>query len=148
MMGSVVGANIQMIEWIQTHAWWLACLSASTFVATLIIVPFIVVRIPADYFEYSSRHRALWTDQHFVVRVLLLAAKNVLGVFLVVVGIAMLFFPGQGLLTIAIGLILLEFPGKYHVERWFVARKPVLRAINWLRRRAGHTPLVVERSDG
>ncbi len=140
-----------MIEWIQTHAaatWWLAGLSVLAFVATLIIVPIIVVRIPADYFEHSSRHPALRTDQPFVVRALLLTAKNVLGVFLVVAGIAMLVFPGQGLLTIAIGLILLDIPGKYYVERWIVARKPVLRAINWLRRRAGRNPLVVERSNG
>ncbi len=139
-----------MLEWIQTHAaatWWLAGLSALAFVATLIIVPIIVVRIPADYFEHSSRHRAPWADRHVVVRVLLLVAKNVLGGLLVVVGIAMLVFPGQGLLTIAIGLMFIDFPGKYHVERWIVARKPVLQAINWLRRRAGYTPLVVEPSD-
>ncbi len=141
----------QMMEWIQAHAaatWWLAGLSAVAFVATLIIVPLIVVRIPADYFKHASRHRAPWVDQHVVVRGLLLAVKNVLGGLLVLVGIAMLVFPGQGLLTIAIGLMLLDFPGKYHVERWFVSRKPVLRAINWLRRRAGRIPLVVERPGG
>ena len=140
-----------VIEWIQTHAavsWWLAGLSALAFVATLFIVPIIVVRIPADYFEHPSRHRAPWADQHFVVRAFLLAAKNVFGGFLVVVGIAMLVFPGQGLLTIAIGLVLMDFPGKFHVERWIVTRKPVFQAINWLRRRAGQAPLVVERSDG
>ena len=85
---------------------------------------------------------------HFVVRAFLLAAKNVFGGFLVVVGIAMLVFPGQGLLTIAIGLVLMDFPGKFHVERWIVTRKLVFQAINWLRRRAGQAPLVVERSDG
>jgi hypothetical protein len=54
-----------VIEWIQTHAaatWWLAGLSALAFVVTLIIVPIIVVRIPADYFEHPSRHRAPWAD--------------------------------------------------------------------------------------
>jgi hypothetical protein len=42
----------------------------------------------------------------------------------------------------------MDFPGKFHVERWIVTRKPVFQAINWLRRRAGQAPLVVERSDG
>lgn len=133
-----------MIEWIQAHAaatWWLAGLSALSFVATAIIVPIVVVRIPADYFEHSSRRRAPWTAQHVLVRVALSVAKNTLGGFLVVVGIAMLVLPGQGLLTIAVGLTLVDFPGKYHVERWVVGREPVLRAINWLRERAGHAPL-------
>ncbi len=141
-----------MIQWIQTHAavaWWLAGLSALAFVGTLIIVPIIVVRIPSDYFEHASRQPAPWADQHVIVRVLLLATKNVLGGCLFLVGLAMLVFPGQGLLTIAIGLMLLDFPGKYRAERRLVAWKPVLQAINWLRRRAGRTPLVAaKRTDG
>jgi hypothetical protein len=38
--------------------------------------------------------------------------------------------------------MLLNFPGKYRLERWIAARRPVLRSINWLRRRAGRAPLV------
>jgi len=59
-----------------------------------------------------------------------------------VAGIIMLVLPGQGIFTILIGIMLLNFPGKYRLERWIVARRPVLRSINWLRRRAGRAPLV------
>jgi hypothetical protein len=71
----------------------------------------------------------------------LLAIKNLLGIFLIVAGLVMLLVPGQGLLTIAVGLVLTDFPGKFHLQRWIVARKSVWRSIGWLRKRTGKPPL-------
>ncbi|MDA1281003.1 MAG: hypothetical protein O3B95_13375 [Chloroflexi bacterium] len=133
-----------ILDWTRTHTtgmWWMAGLSALAFVATLIIVPVVVVRIPADYFAYASRHPGPWANQHFVLRMLVIAVKNILGGSLIAVGTLMLVLPGQGLLTIAIGSMLLDFPGKYRLERWLVSRGSVLLAINWLRKRAGRVPL-------
>jgi len=76
--------------------------------------------------------------------VALLIGKNVLGYAFIVAGIIMLVLPGQGMLTILIGITLVNFPGRYRLERWFVSRRPVLRSINWLRRRAGQPPLSLE----
>ena len=56
----------------------------------------------------------------------------------------MLFIPGQGLLTIAIGLLLVDFPGKYRLERWLISRRPIIRVVNWMRRRAGRTEIRFE----
>ena len=136
-----------MIEWIQTHEtllWWLAAVSMVTFVATLIAVPILVARIPSDYFAHRRRHRTPWAEHHPAVRAMLMTAKNVLGGVFIVVGIAMLVLPGQGVLTIVIGIMLLDFPGKYRLERSVVASRPVLRSINWLRRRAHRAPLEVD----
>ena len=137
----------QLTTWVQTHstlAWWLGGISALTFVLTLIAIPFLVARIPADYFAHAHRERTLWADRHPVVRMTLLIAKNLIGVALVIAGIAMLVLPGQGLLTILIGLLLINFPGKYHLEKWLVTRTPVLKAANWLRMRSGHPPIEVD----
>ncbi|MCX7000139.1 MAG: hypothetical protein NT106_07575 [Candidatus Sumerlaeota bacterium] len=112
-----------------------------TFIATLIIVPLLVVRIPSDYFAHRRRHSKQWAGQHSALRWVLLIGKNLFGYVLIVAGIIMLVLPGQGMLTILIGIMLLNFPGKYRLERWFVSRRPILRSINWLRRRAGQTPL-------
>lgn len=78
---------------------------------------------------------------------MLLTAKNLLGYALVMAGIAMLVLPGQGMLTILVGILFLDFPGKYWFERWVVARSPVLQSINWLRRRAGHPPLLLQKDE-
>lgn len=135
-----------MIEWIQTNEttlWWLAAGSVVTFVGTLIAVPWLIVRIPPDYFTHRKRQKVPWADQHRFVRAVLVFAKNVLGCVFLVAGILMLMLPGQGILTIFIGTVLLDFPGKYRLQRWVVSRPRVLRSINWLRRRAGRDPLVL-----
>ncbi|MBN2475201.1 MAG: hypothetical protein JXB62_11370 [Pirellulales bacterium] len=136
-----------MLDWIEAHEtilWWLAAASAIMFVATLILVPLVVVRIPADYFAPGRPHRTPWTDQHPIVRGFLLVAKNLLGCVFVGAGLLMLALPGQGILTIVVGIMLLNFPGKYRLERWIVARRPVLRSANWLRQRAEKAPLVLD----
>ena len=58
---------------------------------------------------------------------------------MVLVGVAMLLLPGQGILTILIGLMLLDFPGKRGLERRLVQQPAVWRAINWMRAKA-HQP--------
>ncbi|MHC5024672.1 MAG: hypothetical protein ACYTGG_12330 [Planctomycetota bacterium] len=137
-----------MLEWIQEHeaiVWWLAAASVVTFVGTLIAVPMLVIRIPADYFAHRRRHTAPWADQHPAIRVCLLIGKNTLGVVFIAVGLAMFVLPGQGILTVMIGLMLLDFPGKFALERWLVSHRPVSRAIAWLRRRAHREPLRLPR---
>lgn len=137
-----------MLEWIgvdETVLWWLAAGSVVTFVASLIVVPWMIVRIPPRYFVHRKRQRTPWAGQHPVVRGMLLVAKNVLGGFFVVCGLAMLLLPGQGILTMVMGILLLDFPGKYRFERWLISRGPVLGSINWLRRRSHRAPLVVDR---
>jgi hypothetical protein len=140
-----------MVQWIQTHQiilLWLTAISVITFVGSLIAVPFLVVRIPADYFSRTEGHGKSWAHHHPVLRGMLMIGKNLLGYVLVMAGIAMLVLPGQGMLTILAGILFLDFPGKYRLERWVVARGPVLQTINWLRRRAGHPPLLLEKEEG
>ena len=77
------------------------------------------------------------------MRAALLAFRNVIGIVLILAGIAMLVLPGQGVLTILAGLVLLHFPRKHEVMRWIVSRRAVLASANWVRHRAGRPPLVV-----
>ena len=117
--------------------------SVVTFFSSLLIVPWLIVRIPEDYFALEDRPINPWSHRHAVIRWLALIGKNLLGMVLVVMGIAMLVLPGQGLLTILIGTVLLNFPGKYHLERRLVRMGPIWNSINWLRRRAGRPELVM-----
>ncbi len=124
--------------------WWLGAASVVTFLATLVIVPRLIVRLPADYFAHNRRRPPQWFERYGVLRVAVLVVKNVAGCLFILAGIPMLFLPGQGLLTMFVGLLLLNFPGKYRLERWLVTRSAVLRSMNWLRRRAGRPPLVFD----
>jgi len=116
---------------------WLAAVSAVTFVGSIVVIPFLAVRIPADYFSADRRHPLPWGRQHPALRILVLVLKNLLGLVLVLAGVLMLFIPGQGLLTIFLGIILMNFPGKYRLERFVISQGPVLRGINWIRKRSG-----------
>jgi hypothetical protein len=54
----------------------------------------------------------------------------------------MLLLPGQGLLTILIGITFTNFPGKYKLEQALARKHSILRAMNWIRRKAKHPPLL------
>jgi len=123
---------------------WLTITSIVTFVATLIAVPWMIVRIPSNYFSHRKRVEKMWNDRHPVIRAVFITGKNLLGYIMVAAGFAMLVLPGQGMLTILIGIILMDIPGKFRFEKWVVTRPPVLRSINWLRHRARRDPLVIE----
>jgi hypothetical protein len=124
-----------------TEAWWLVPLSVFVFFASVAAVSAIAVRMPADYFRGERRERDPFPGLPPLVRRALHVSRQGLGVALIVVGILMLITPGQGLLTILIGLSLLDFKGRYALERRLVCQPPVLRTINWLRKKAGRAPL-------
>lgn len=134
----------QLLQWLGLGGPWLgrlALLSLLMFFGSLALLPFLVARIPVDYFTDAYRHRSRIERFHPIVYYSLRLLKNALAVLLVLAGIAMLVLPGQGLLTLLIGISLGDFPGKYRLERAIVRRDGVYRAINWLRARGGHPPL-------
>jgi hypothetical protein len=125
----------------QTVFWWLVPLSVATFVGSLIAVPIVVARIPADYFTCDEQMPTCPEHRHPVAFWTLIVLKNLLGVVLVIGGVMMLALPGQGLLTILLGVLLLNFPGKRELELSIIRRSAIRRAVNWIRRKAGREPL-------
>ena len=116
--------------------WWLLGLSVVSFVGTLLLAPVIVCKLPADYFVREEPPIREWTWKHILVQFL----RNVIGAALVIVGVVLLFAPGQGVLTILIGIACLNFRGKRHVMRWFLFRPGVLKGLDWIRHRGGVPP--------
>ena len=133
-----------MWQWLNEHpalVWSVTGASAAIFIASLIIIPALIVRIQPDYFAHQQRPPGRWVNSHPIVRILVVIGRNLLGVTLMAAGVAMLVLPGQGLLTIVVGFMLIDFPAKYRMEQWLLRRRMIHRPINWLRRRAGRSPL-------
>lgn len=133
-----------MLAWMQSHETLLAWLSAASvlmFFGSILLIPWLVIRIPADYFLRQRHYADRWKPRHPLLRIAFLAIKNILGGLLFLAGVVMLVTPGQGILTILVGLLFLDFPGKFALERRLAAKPPVFRTINWMRAKAGHTPL-------
>ncbi len=138
------------MDWIQSNTtllgWWVLALSIVMFVGGLVLMPVLIVRMSADYFLHPAPPAESWPRRHPALRISILVIKNVLGVVLLLAGLAMLPLPGPGIITILVAISLLNFPGKRSLELRIVRQGPVLQAINWIRARARRPPLVVPRS--
>jgi hypothetical protein len=107
------------------------------FFVTLLAVPAVLIRIPADYFTTPRRHATPWGMKHPAAAWTWRIGHNVVGWVLILAGIAMVVLPGPGLVTIFIGMLLVEFPGKFRLERWIVGRKRVIGLVNAMRKKRG-----------
>ncbi|GAB1258289.1 hypothetical protein NBRC116494_27910 [Aurantivibrio plasticivorans] len=118
--------------------------SIALFVVTLLLVPWLIIRIPADYFMLPGASRSALVGNHPLLQLLFKLLRNLLGLCLVLVGAVLLFLPGQGLLTILLGIVVSDFPGKHRFVTWLVKKPSVRRPMNWLRQRADKEPIVFE----
>lgn len=124
------------MEWFLQHKellTWVGILSLGFALLSPLMMYFLVSRMPADYFMHPHHHSK--------VNILLHILKNLLGILLVIAGIAMLVLPGQGVITILLGLGLIEFPGKKSLELKIISQPNVLKTVQWARHRAGVSPL-------
>jgi archaellum biogenesis protein FlaJ (TadC family) len=116
----------------------LGATSIAMFVGTIVAVPIILMKVPDDYFVRGPRASSL----------LIKIVRDVLGVALIVVGIAMLVLPGQGVLTILVGLGLLDLPIKHRITARILRQPKVHHAVDSLRRKAGKGSLILPAEAG
>jgi hypothetical protein len=136
---------IQFVEsWISKEMWvGLIVFSVIAFVGTLIAIPAILIRLPPDYFK-NHHHKPWFANHHPVIRTLGLLIKNLAGIIFLLAGIAMLFLPGQGLLTMLLGILFIDFPGKHRLEQKLIQHPQVLKAINAFREKSGKPPFIFD----
>ena len=111
------------------------------FIVSLLSLPWLVAKIPEDYFASKQRAGTPWKGHFLGLWLLMFAVKNVVGYLLLLSGFLMLFLPGQGILTMLTGLLLMDYPGKFQLERKIALSPTVLSKLNWLRKKANQPPL-------
>jgi hypothetical protein len=116
---------------------WLAVVSVLGFFGSIGGAAWFIARMPADYFTHQKREPVPELFRWPLLRYLVVALKNIVGIILIAFGVLLMFTPGQGVLTILVGVMLLNFPGKYRLERWFITRRGVLQGLNWARAKLG-----------
>jgi hypothetical protein len=102
-------------------------------IGMIVAVPLLVVRLPANYFVRGHRRG----------NPAMAVLRNVLGGILVLLGIAMLVLPGQGVLTILLGVSLVDLPIKDRALKWILERKKIRGAIQGMRAKYGRAPLLI-----
>lgn len=131
----------KIIEWLsqyQAILAWLGLISLLLFVFSLLLLPWLIKQIPADYFQANRTHHRqgkLLSPVNIV--------RNLLGFIILLAGLAMFVLPGQGILTALVGIAIMQFPGKHRLERWLISRNGVLPAVNWLRRKTNSPELKI-----
>lgn len=141
--GAAAGGLGEAWQWLQSHPallGWLAILGIGSLVLTALLLPVIIVALPADYFSSYGPRPITRGPLGLLLRI----GKNLLGVVFVLAGIAMLVLPGQGLLTILIGMLLLDLPGKRGLTRRLVSRPAIRAFCDRLRQRRGRPPLQLD----
>ena len=131
-----------LYPFLQQWGYLLAALSVLTLIGSAIVIPWLITKIPENYFIDEKRHESRLHHYHPAVYFSILLVKNLFGIVFFLVGMAMLVLPGQGLLTMLVGLLMINFPGKYRFERWMIKQDSVDKSINWVRRRSGKPPLL------
>lgn len=144
-----------MPEWLSSrlpegwNGWHLAALGLVVGVVSAVVsglvVAFVIARLPADYFINPQSRRG-YQFRHPILRVLLVLIRNLVGYFLIGLGVILSLpgVPGQGLLTILMGVMLIDFPGKFRLEQWLISRPAVLDVVNRVRSKIGRQPLLLE----
>jgi len=120
-------------------------LFAASLAFSFVSIAVVMVKIPKNYFS-SHYTQDFLPNSPWLVRWGAVVAKNVFGLFLVLLGIVLSLpgVPGQGILTILLGLIMLDIPGKRPLEARIIKRPTILAAVNDLRARYNKPPLEMD----
>lgn len=114
---------------------YLSISSLLMLVLSVLGIPWLIARLPSDFFLHkppAPKHTLFCTFKHII--------RNLLAIVLLLLGIAMLVLPGQGLLCIVLALSLGELPGKWLLMQRLVKIPTVIALLNWIRKSRGRTP--------
>lgn len=99
----------------------------------VVVIPKVIIDMPEDYFAESGAKTPVG---HPVERI----GKNVLGVFVFLIGTLLFIPPGAGSIFMVAGVVLMDFPGKRRLEKKAIRWRGVLKALNYIRRRGNAPP--------
>ena len=113
----------------------------ATFFGSIALTAAVLVRLPADFLTNGAPAHF---DRRHPKAYLLRIARHLIGILLILIGLVLSIplVPGQGFLTILAGLFISELPGTRPLLRRILRAPRVLSAVNKLRARYKHPPLI------
>ena len=130
-----------MADWISKETLlWVSTASGIGLLILAIVIPWLIVKMPVDYFSHPKRYNRL-DRKPAMVRIPLRILKNILAIVLLVLGGIMFLTPASGLFPILLGVVLADSPGKHKLERWILCRDSIRNSMNWLRRKFRRKPV-------
>lgn len=126
----------QVVAPLRPHLPWIFTASIVMSIVGLLLIPVVAIAIPSDYFVRPLKIVPP-SSQHPVLRWSLFIIRGGVGGLMIVVGMLLLFLPGNGMLLILVGLMIVDFKWKRRWLRRLIRRKSIHGPINWLRAKAG-----------
>ncbi len=132
-----MSSALEAIEAVPASVWVAVSLgSIGMSVIGVLAIPWLVCRMPVDWFARPPQSIAL----RLRARPGATVARNGLGLLLTLLGVTLLFLPGQGILTIVLGLVLTDLPLRDRGLRWVATRPTLARQLQAWRLRSGVAP--------
>ena len=111
---------------------WLTIASLVMFVASIFLIPKFLKNMPIDYFINPKYHQV---EVKGFKQIMIFIIKNIIGLFFIIIGVIMIFTPGQGVISIIIGLFLMQFKGKFYLEKKLIQNNITFNTLNWIRKK-------------
>jgi hypothetical protein len=105
----------------------------------------VIVAIPADFFCRHALVAPVSRRGIPALRWTIKIVKNILGVVTILLGLPLILpgIPGPGLVLMIVGIALLDFPGKRQLLYRLISHPRVFRSINSLRSRFGRPEMIL-----
>jgi len=129
-----------LTSWLSQHSTSvvvLGILSVALLITTLMATPWLLAKLPDDYFARPPKH-IVYSPGRMIFSTL----KTLVGFAIICIGFVMMLTPGPGLVFLVLGLALCEFPGKHQLLIKFIDQPQVFSALNWIRKKADKPPFI------
>src|SRR4029434_1849050 len=112
--------TLLMEQWISKDTLlWVSTLSGVGLLGFAIVTPWVIVRMPEDFFSNPQRYN--WLDRKpTIIRVPVRILKNLFSISLVMAGVILFLTPASGLFPMLLGVVLADVPGKLKLQRWIL----------------------------
>ena len=130
----IYGLNF-LYAWLENNSYiffYAGIVSIFIFVFSMFGLRLFIIAIPSDYFINKKRVSAL-KNRSILLWIIYIAFKNIIGYIFIIMGLAALVLPGQGILMILVGLMMSDYPKKFDLEKKIITIKAVRKGINWIR---------------
>jgi len=130
----IYGLNF-LYAWLENNSYiffYAGIVSILIFVFSIVGLRLFIIAIPPDYFINKKRVSAL-KNRSILLWIIYIVFKNIIGYIFIIMGLAALVLPGQGILMILVGLMMSDYPKKFDLEKKIITIKAVRKGINWIR---------------
>lgn len=129
--------SVSFTQTFQSVLPFFAGLSVITFCISLLCIPWLVSKLPQNYFQNPKNRKETIASQSTISAPIVFLLRNLIGFVLFTAGIAMLFLPGQGIITMIIGIGVMSFPYKQYLIYRATRPTSIQSTMDWIRKKTG-----------